>query len=489
MYRRMISALFILLFSGCNLVLTQQFHPQQQQQQSQQLPEQPISFVNGQANQLPAESRSLPESNKSPIISQLNPFISERPNIFQKLNIFSSKKRKNKDQDPMMASDSIPMTRFTPFAYPTSPGPASSLLAGQRSPFASFMTAAPSNRAINYFNPFLLGSFDPYASIARRMAVAAPPMRPPFLPMSAGQMPTYFPLGSMLGTPIMDPNIGAALASTLTNRYTQNPLGPMVGSSIYGTSLYEDPYDSGLLASALKRYFKSGGRGRPKPRDEVRMPSDYSYDKFEYGFTAPRYEGYQREHRRPAASNSNRYRETDYPRYQGNSYDYSGHSKIHPDDVSPGPRDTHSQSESNADDYRNYDGRAGSPSDSIAAPPPPPAPVVAPAQASSSVGRFRERNKDTNEGPYVDMYGWRGPVKSFSNENNQRNQQSDLDDGRREESSNRQPGERYGHDSPAYGSRSNTIPSPPSSTYKDPVNRNDLDAVSSDANEKGRSIY
>lgn len=386
----------------------------------------------------------------------------DRPNILQKLGIFSRIKRKNKEQDPMMTSDSIAAPRFSPFVFP--PPPTTSMMPGHRthppSPFSPFMAAAAStNRAMNYFNPFLLGPLDPYGAMARRMASVAP--RPTFPAMASGQIPTYFPLGSMMGTPIMDPNLGAALASTLSNRYTPNPLGPMMGGSgLYGPSIYDDPYDSGLIASAIKRYFKTN-RGRNKMRDEMRMPSEYSFDKFEYGYNSPRYEGSYS--RKPV----NKYREPDF-KYK--DYDYPTSSKPPQDDPPPMRDSPHSESN---DDHRTYDSRSSS-SESIVPPPPPP----------STMPRYRDRNgaKDSNES-YVDMYGWRGPAKPISEAS--RNQE--MDDVRRED--NRSV-DRFNHESsPPYGSRSNSIPSPPPSTYKDTVNRSDLDAVSSDTNEKGRSIF
>ena len=299
----------------------------------------------------PIQSRSLRSGN-------------ETGNFLRKLNLFSKLMWKSREQTgDLTASDSSPVTRFSPY---TMPSPIT------MRPYPSLPLASPSMRGMSYYpTPYFMNP-DPYG-MARRVALAP---RHAYMPASA--MPAYFPLGSMTGTPILDPNFQAALASSLVNRYSP-PLPLIGGPSFLSSSLYEDGIDQASLANILKRYFKNNKKSKySKYGDELPHKSEY-----DYGYS-PRYDTIPRI--KYPISRPSRIRADAMK-----GYDYT---------VDRSLEEIRSESQLPADDNR-FDARTSADG-----------PLTTP-----SLPRYRDRPenpKEVTSESYVDIYGWRGPSRPSS---------------------------------------------------------------------------
>lgn len=322
--------------------------------------------------------------------------------FLRRLNPFSKlKQRKRRDPaSDLVAADSSHVMRMSPVsAYAYAPPMAMAMR-----PYTSPMPlTSASLRAYNYFpSPYMnLMSADPFA--ARRMAMA---QRPTYMP--AAPMPAYFPLGSMTGTPILDPSFQAALASSLVNRYS--PALPLVGGSSYLSSgLYDDAFDQASIATALKRYLNKSNK-----KSKYNKYSEDLAHKSEYDSYSPRYDSVSKMRYttpRPSRGRDDRLK----------GYDYT---------VDRSVDDARAESQYPIEEIR-FDGRAVG---SDGAPATPPLP------------RYRERgevSKDATSEPFVDMYGWHGPSRGSSGEG-----EGDAARGR---------SERYSSDALRYGSRSASL--------------------------------
>lgn len=214
--------------------------------------------------------------------------------------------------------------------------------------------------------------------------------------MPASPMPAYFPLGSMTGTPILDPGFQAALASSLVNRYS-SPLPLVGGSSFLSSGLYDDAIDQASIAAALKRYLNKSNK-----KSKYNKYADDQFHKSEYDMGySPRYDVFPKMRyttARPFRSRDERYK----------GYDYTV------DDV-------RAESQYPVDEIR-FDGRPiGSEGSSV----------------TPSLPRYREVPKEVTSEPFVDMYGWRGPTRGVS-------ESSTETDGTRGRGDRYSDGHRYG---------------------------------------------
>lgn len=329
----------------------------------------------------PVQSRSLLSGN-------------ETSTFLRKLNLFSKLKWKNKEQisppSDLATSDSSPVVRFSPYAMPP--------IAMRQYP--SLPLTSPTMRTMSYYpSPYFMNP-DPYGVAARRVALAP---RHTYIPAST--MPAYFPLGSMTGTPILDPGLQAALASSLVNRYSP-PLPLIGGPSFLPPSFYEEGIDQASLANILKRYFKHSKKSKhSRYSDDLSHKSEYDYGYLPRFDTVPRI--------KYPVSRPSRIRSDPLK-----GYDYT---------VDRSLDDFRSESQFTGDDHR-LDSRTDA------------------ALTTPSLPRYRDSpDRDTTSESYVDIYGWRGPSRPVS----------DAGSGETD-SRSKNGGFRYSGDPAAYGSRSSS---------------------------------
>lgn len=285
----------------------------------------------------------------------------ETGTFLKKFKIFSKLKWKSKDMpNDLTPSDSSPIVRFSPYSVSIPP---------VQFPFRPFHPmsplASPSMRVMSYYpTPYFMNP-DPLGVAARRVAMAP---RPAYMPPS---LPAYFPLGSMSGTPIIDPSIQAALASSLVNRYSA-PLPLIGGPSYLPSSFYDDMsgIDQASLANVFKRYFKNNKKSKyPKYGDDSYHKSEYDmgYGSSKYDYPRIKYPSY-----RPLKNREDRLK----------NYDYTIDRPL--DDYKHEPQ------------YGNDDHKFDSRVDNIVTTP--------------SLPRYRDRTpgykQDTISEPFMDIYSW-----------------------------------------------------------------------------------
>ena len=405
--------------------------------------------------------------------------------IFRRLNLFSLlKKSRNKDfPGDLSTSESSPVMRFTPYHLlppPPSmiPNPFMPSSGHHHNPFG-----AASMRYLSYHYPPY--PFAPNYHAMRRMTMPAlsprmSPLNPYSLPPPPSTaslplpVPAYFPLGSMTGTPILDPAFHAALASSLSNRYTPASMNSLSSSlSSLPTSLYDD-FDFPSFSNPLKRYFRPTSSmskfTNNKYRDEFGDPISFYSSKG----------GYSDRNRAPSKS-----KDAKQDDYKDSKYDNYSTDEGRPESFGP-VNDAHSAVPSHLDDAIEDNGRYQSlPSRNNA------------AESSTSSPKFKEKqpSKESPSESYVDVYGWRGPPPKQS--------YSDSDDGSyhhySDQSAVQTPhsagstGHPYGSRSASYhGNSSPSTSSSPSNSYSkfdghpkhDPYGK-DLDAASSDKPKHG----